>query len=441
MSPEQEKALALARARQRAQQANSGWEQDEARQNMNAMQPALSQWQGSILPVSKDEQGNAHFDSNAGIIGDIKRAFMLPGDVMSGQVDPSSDEAIARSLEFASTFSPINPGVRAGDNIVPGVARNLARAEVPVPTQDALKAAAKSDFNAMRDTNVDYLADAVKRMAETTKVNLEEQGFDPEVAGKTHKILDKLSSPPEGGVANIRGLHSARKTFGKIAQNFNDPADQSAASQAIQGLDDFITAADPQITLAGSAPDAAALLQQGNANFAASKRSKTLTDLMDASQLRANAANSGANLGNTTRQRVANLLLNNKASSGFSPEELAALRSVNEGSFAANSTRRVGNMLGGGGGIGASMIGLAGAGAGAMTGDLGLTTAGASLPLAGAVSRQVSNVLTERALRVAEELVRSRSPLYQSAVEAAPLVPQGVGPENAVIRALLLSGQ
>lgn len=439
----------LARRELERRRANMSSEQLEARQNLASIAPSNQPQQSpfSILPLSRDEKGSLQFDANAGLLGSVLGAFTAPGRAMSGDLQVMgpdghvTPEAIAEGFNFAGTFSPMNPGVRAGDNIIPGEARNLAQAGVQVPTQQMLRDEAAANFKAMRGTGVDYSSDAVKQMAQATKMRLEEEGFDAEVAGRTHKILDRLSSPPEGSVANIKGLHSARKTFGKIAQNFNEPSDQSAASQAIQGLDDFISSADPSSVVAGSASDAANLLRTGNANFAASKRAETLTDLMDAAQLRANAANSGANGGNTTRQRVASLLLNDKASSGFSSEEIAALRGVNEGSMAANATRRAGNMLGGGGGIGASMIGLGGAAAGAMTGDAGITAAGASLPLAGAISREVSNYLTESALRNAESLVRQRSPLYQSLVENAPMIAQQPTYSPAVIRALILAQQ
>ena len=410
---------------------------EEIARSMGQQEP----YSGTILPLSRDVQGNVSFDSNAGILGAVKRAFTLPGDVLAGEVDPTSQEGIERAFEFASTVSPINPMVRSGERIVPGAARALVKADVPVPTQQQLFEESGRNFRGMRDTGVDYLADAVKNVAAATKARLEQEGFDAEVAGKTHRILDKLASPPEGSVANIRGLHSARKTFGKIAQNFNDPTDQSAATQAIKGLDEFIAAADEAAVVAGTPSDAADLLRAGNANYAAAKRSETLTDLTDAAQLRANAANSGANGGNTTRQRIASLLLNDKASSGFSTDEIAALRGVNEGSLGANATRRVGNMLGGGGGIGASMIGLGGAGLGAITGSPEATVAGAALPLAGAVTRELSNILTERALRAVERDVRKRSPLYEQMVADAPLVPDQPTVSPALIRALMLSQQ
>lgn len=74
-------------------------------------------YSGGILPFSIDEQGNKSFDSDAGILGSIKRAVMLPGEVMAGEVDPMSQEGLGRSLEAASVFLPMSPAAGTGKAI------------------------------------------------------------------------------------------------------------------------------------------------------------------------------------------------------------------------------------------------------------------------------------------------------------------------------------
>lgn len=70
----------------------------------------------SILPISEDERGRPRFDANAGILGSIKRAFTLPGEVVTGKIDPTSDEGIARAFEMAALTSGKSPasGMSAG---------------------------------------------------------------------------------------------------------------------------------------------------------------------------------------------------------------------------------------------------------------------------------------------------------------------------------------
>jgi hypothetical protein len=44
-----------------------------------------NRYTGSVLPFSIGPDGKAQFDSNAGILGGIKRAFTYPADVAAGR--------------------------------------------------------------------------------------------------------------------------------------------------------------------------------------------------------------------------------------------------------------------------------------------------------------------------------------------------------------------
>lgn len=411
----------------------------------NAAPAVDKSYRSSILPLSRDAAGNVSFDSNAGILGSLKSAFTLPGDVYTGkeQLRGSDGEitpqVIGRSIDFAGTFSPPTPGLRSGSGIIPGEKQQLLKSTPPVPTADDLFTEAGRNFDTMRESGVDYASDAVKNMAAATRARLEQEGFDAEVAGKTHSILEKLSNPPEGSVANIKGLHSARKTFGKIAQNYTDPTDQAAASQAIRGLDEFIGADDPAAVVAGTASDAARALKAGNANYAAASRSDALTGIERAADLRASAANSGANTGNAIRQRVASALLKPKDTAGYSPEEIAALEKIVTGTPTQNATRYIGNLLGGGGGLGQMLTTAVGAGAGASAGGGVGAAIGAAAPIAvGTTSKALSNLLTRKALRSADEAVRARSPLYEALKESAPLEAVRQKKAEALARILMM---
>lgn len=403
---------------------------------------------GSILPFSRDAEGNVSFDSNAGILGSIKRAVMLPGEVMKGEVQvygPDgnvSPEVIGRSFEAAAFMSPSTPGLRSGVGLVPGEKAQVRRAVPAVPSADDIFAAADDGYNAMRNSGVAYSGNAVRDFATGLKTNLDADGLIAKIAPKTQSVLDDLANPPEGAIADIKGLHAARKAFGRIAQNFNEPEEQAAAVRAIRGLDDFIGADNPASVVAGTASDAGSALRTANANFAAAKRSDLLTGVERAADLRAAAANSGANTGNAIRQRVASALLKPKEIAGYSPEEVAALEQIVTGTAAQNATRYVGNLLGGGGGMGQMLTTAVGAGGGAAAGG-GLGAAiGAAAPIAiGSTSKAVSNALTRKALQAADEMVRARSPLYEAMKANAPLEVVRQARSERLLRALLLANQ
>lgn len=83
-----------------------------ARQRLAEKKAPQQPYSGSILPFSRNEQGKVSFDSDAGLLGALKRAALLPRDVAAGDVDPMSEEGIARAFELGSMVTPISPANR-----------------------------------------------------------------------------------------------------------------------------------------------------------------------------------------------------------------------------------------------------------------------------------------------------------------------------------------
>lgn len=418
---EQRKAIAIATARKR----------------LTDEQPVYS---GSVLPFSKDGKGDVSFDTNAGVIGSLKRAFTLPYEAYTGQVDPSSQEGIQRSLEAASIVSPGSVALTAGEKIVPGVSSTLRRQEMQAPTTDQLYKAANQGYEDLRGLGVDYSPAAVKDLASQTRQALEADGILREIAPNTHSILDKLEQPPKDAVAApLASIQAARKAFSKSAQNYANPTDQMASGRVVQGLDDFIQRPTEESVISGPARDASQILKDANSNYAAAKRSDRITGKLDEAELQAAAANSGQNIGNSFRQRLKSLILNDKQSSGFTPDELRGLEDVVKGTVPANVTRYAGNLLGGGGGLGGAITGMMGATAATMaSGRPELAVLGAGVPVLGAVSKKISNALTERAARDMDEITRRRSALNERMLKDVPLEAASQEKTKALIRAYLM---
>jgi hypothetical protein len=349
-------------------------------------------------------------------------AVTLPGDVYSGKADLNTPEDFARVQDLAMMASPVNPAARAG---MP--ARQLA---VPAPSAEELKATADKTYDAIRNMGVDYSAPAVSDMAGGVQRDLESKGILRELAPKTHAILDKLQDVPEDSVSPFTGLQAARRSFGFAGKDFTNPTEQLASGTAKEALDSFL--GDPRNVAAGPGELAAGLLQEANSNYAAAKRSELLSGTLENAERRAEAVNSGKNIGNTIRARTASILEKPKQTSGFSPEELGALENVSRGSFLRNRVRDVGNLLGGGGGLGA--VAAAGIG-GAEAGFPGAVLA----PAVGYGAKALDNYLTQRSLQSADELVRQRSPLADQLQASAPYVSYSPETRAAFLRLLGLS--
>lgn len=397
---------------------------------------------GGFLPISRYNDGTWGFDSNAGLVGSIKRAIMLPGDVYTGKIDPMSEEGKDRAMDLAGLASPVNPGVRAGDRAIPGMARAMEKRDPTPPTRQQLRSVAGDQYKAARSADVDFPADAVANMAALTQRNLEADGIIGELAPKTHSILGKLQAVPNSGnpVVTISGLEAARRSLSKgPGRAFDNPTDREAARAAIQSIDDFFNMARRGEKVPGTTSAAVDTLQAARGNYAASQRSGTLEGITEAATRRAGASHTGLNLDNTLRGRVASARERPKVIGGFDDAERAALDAVAEGTPVRNATRFVGNTLAGGGGVGMTALGLGGGAAGAAAGGAVGAAVGAALPVVGFGARQLANTMTDRALLKVAEQTRMRSPLYQQMQRDTPMTV--VSPEKrALIMRMLLQG-
>ncbi len=417
-------------------------------------QPANAGRKGSFLPLSRDAEGNLQFDLSAGITGDIGRAtlsgFTAPGDVASGKLDPNSPEGMRRALDFAALATPVNPAIRAGDKAIPGVLKAFRPKKPLAPTVDALKEASEAGYEAVRTMGVDYSSAAVKSLADDIQRELQDKGILAELSPKTFSILGKLQNPPADSVAGIEGLVAARRAFNNAAGDFTNPTERLAANRVVDRLDEFLQGRDASSVVAGAgvgdggAPAAAAAaaraLEDARGNYAAAKRSERITGAEERAELNAAVANSGANVDNQLRARARDLLTRPKESRGYSKEEIEFLEKIARGTFSANFTRKLGNLLGGGGGHGAQVAGGIGAAFGGSFGGFPGASLGFALPpVIGALSKRASGALVRRQFNKLDEMIRKRSPLYQAALRNPPMAAASPEARAVLTRGLMLA--
>lgn len=424
--------------------------------------PAYS---GSILPLSRDASGKVSFDSNAGIVGSLKRAFTLPGEVMGGTAKLPSSEGLPGSVPFgdpasagdrvaelAMTAAPVNPAIRAGERIIPGAAlapRNVQQKPV-VPTGQELYDSGVKNLNAARDSGLEIAPDALASFSQRVQQSLYKLGISPVDAEKTFTKLKAIEDAPAGAVVTAANLKSLRDSFGHTAQNFNPQSakDQLAASRAIGELDDFVKGLGQKDTLAGDPAATAKLWDRGRGDYAAAMRSNDITGELDRAytgvleqaELGAQAAHSGRNFDNTVRQKVAASIKKEKDVSGLSDEEIAALRRVVDGGPARNVARKVGNWLGAGGGLGQTFLAGGGAAGGGAIGGIPGAVVGAMVPAAvGGSARSLANTLAKRSVNQADEMIRKRSPLFEERVANPEMSMRDPEVRAALLRALMAS--
>lgn len=369
-----------------------------------------------------------------------KEIAQIPGRAAGAvqQYEQTGEYNPAPFMEAATLASPASAAMRAGERMIPGAGKALLHERAAIPSAEALKEAAEAGYKRAGDMGVDIAASAIKNFSGSVRGELEKDGVFDVLAPKTFAILKKLEAPPDGAVASLQNINTIRKTLRNAARDFANPTEQMAAKRAIDRLDEFTAAIPEKDIVAGPAAAAFKELEAARGNYAAAKRSDKITGAQERAELNAAVSNSGQNVGNATRQRIRDILVRPKEAAGYSSEELAKMEDVARGSLASNLTRGAGNLLGGGGGLGAMVSASIGAASGsALAGPFG--AAGAAAPAVGYGLKKISNALTGRQVNQLDDLVRTRSPLF----EQTPMNMTAISPEKraAIIRLLALEQQ
>lgn len=399
---------------------------------------------GQVLPFSVYSDGSKGFDSDAGILGAAKRAFMLPGQVYNGEVDLGTSEGMDRAIEMGGMVTPGGVAARAiPRSMATGKVRAPVQNKAAVPTADELANTAGKQYDEMRATGAEYDLGALNKMTGKTRTDLEQDGFHPANEPKTFRVLDDLEKVPPSELnpkIDINGLHAARKRLKRGGKDFANPSEQSASATVRQRIDDFISNNAGGSDVSPRNQNAGRLLDDANRNYAAAKRAQTISTAKTKAERQAAKSNSGQNLDNAIRQKIDSVLGSDRKSAGFSPAERAALDKVVEGSITANTARSLANSLGKGGGLGGFVSGATAFGFGNHLGGplVGAAAAG-SVYGAGRLSNMVSQASTKKALQNADLMLRKRSPLYRERVKKAGKTAAPNTREQLTTRAAIIS--
>lgn len=231
-------------------------------------------------------------------------------------------------------------------------------------------------------------------LAGDIRTKLNNSGVRPSNAKGIHDALDELQNPATAGAPDVQDLVAARES---IKNQLGSPdASKKGAFIALPKIEAAIDRLSP-----GTMND----LKQADKNYGAFKASEALDKKVASADLRASAVDSGMNVGNKIRQKVASLLESSEARY-LSAETKADLEQIVRGTWTQNGMRHVANLLGGGGGLGMLASGTAGYEAGGIPGALAGAVTGRGFKIANNIS------VTRQAQRVAEG-IRRRSPLGQ----------------------------
>ncbi len=285
--------------------------------------------------------------------------------------------------------------------------------KIAAPSSDALKDVAGAGYDKARDLGVEFSPKSIQDFGSKVSSAMNEDGIDEILAPKTFGILGKLNKIPEDGVFTINNYRTLQRSLGNAAKS-PDPVERLAAMRAKNELDGFLEDIPLKSVVQGTpeqAEHASQIIKEANRNYAAAKRSDMVQGKIDLAEFNTSTANSGQNLDNAIRQQVKTILRNEKLQRGFSDEELDQMRLIAKGTAPGNILRKVGNILGGGGGLGTFVT--------AAEGMHAVGPAGAAAPVGGWIAKSIGNALTAKQAAKLDEMVRSNSPLARSLTDLA----------------------
>lgn len=301
--------------------------------------------------------------------------------------------------------------------LAPAAAGKLV-AKTTAPTIAQLRAAGKQGYETARASGIEIKPDPIKSLADKVRADLEADGINVKVAPKTFDVLDEVQNIPKDAFLDVNNVETLRRRLGHVADDFTNRTERLAAKTVQKRLDEYVSSIDPSDLRTGTAADAelaAESLRNARGNIAASKRAELVEKKLTKAELRSAAVNSGKNISNTIRQRIVDILTDERKLQGYSPEEIAQMRRIVEGTSVGNAGRRVANMAGAGGGLGQTLLTVLGAGTGGTAAGTEGAMLGAAIPLVlGSAARGVHNLSTGRQAGILRNMITSRSPLARS---------------------------
>jgi hypothetical protein len=316
-----------------------------------------------------------------------------------------------------------------------------SRSRAPVPTAAELEAAKSAEYELLRQNPASVYYSGVGSKAQDVKDTLHTQQFYSRNAPTTHEVLDiPIGTETTAARMGGRAVHSPAE-LEALRQELNlaggEGKDAVAAALAKRELDAF-RANPPAGSLSGGSPQAAQIMdelaQRARGNAGAQIRSKIIRDAAEAAESGAATSHSGRNVENTMRRAMARVQA--QEGGGFSAAEREHLDRIAHGTDTWNALRSVGNMLGGGGGIGTFAapvaLGALSGGGSYLAGADPSTIAAFAVGSAGAGRglRNLSNRAIRRNVNELDELVRSRSPEFASRQARDPGMVLGYGSTN-----------
>jgi hypothetical protein len=294
---------------------------------------------GKFLDRPPETTGGKYFES----IGEFAPAVVGgPGGIgrkaiqsIAGGIGAEGGGSLAEYY-FGDQAGPI--GRLIGGALGLGGAPKLAKDTVP--TAEALAKEANQAYKEARALPLELDRTGMDSLHKSIETELKLEGYRdlPNNAPGTFGAIKELIEPA-GKNATITDIDSVRKVLNNVS---GSKSDMKAATLAKERIDEYLSNIPDHHVISGDPSAVAEIFQRARPNYAALKRSETISKAMEKAERQAASSGSGANIDNAIRQRLKEILNNDKKRRGFSKDEIAQMERVVRGGPIGNIARKIG---------------------------------------------------------------------------------------------------
>lgn len=355
------------------------------------------------------------FDKLLGLTGEryqlwperaIREIASIPsrfGEIVSSPRLPQEEQAkqmVPLATEIATTFSPMS---RAK---APNIGIKMGEAKPPAPSLQDVTKGAKDAYRELHQLDIQLQPDVVSGLSDSIKgllmhgdVEADIQGgFRARNAPGTFDALEELRAPAgKNKLVKFADIDSVRQVLSRNAQA-RDPTtggmttDALASQIAIEHIDKYLE----------NIPQFADAARRARGNWAAKSAAEMIERQEFRGEMNAATSGSGANLANTMRQKMKEVVVDTKKASRLTPEERELAEEIARGSKIANIARLVSKL-----GPKHPITGWGTALAADVSGGAGAATATMAI---GAIAQYISEKAATGGVERLGEMIRRRSP-------------------------------
>ena len=276
----------------------------------------------------------------SGVQGTAEAEGTLPERLVEGGKAAAVGGATGAAIHGATQM----PGFRAR--------RAAARAEARGTPPDQLRDEARGFYDQLDQAGVAYDGQQAQDLHHDILANIGGAGYNPRIHRDTSAVLDDLAEATAGPMS-LNRLQQVREQAREAASGV-DPKERRMAGRVIDEIDRFVASMDPPTGTMASG-EVASTWQNARRLWRAANVAEDVLWKVSKAERRAASTASGGNTENTLRQNIRGMI--DKAeqpgrANPYTPDEIAQMNRVVEGTPTQNALRSVGNTFGGSGPLG-----------------------------------------------------------------------------------------